>query len=133
MPRKKILLVDDSSTILMMEKFILRNDPYDLISASNGEEGVRKAVAEQPDLILLDVIMPRMGGFEACRLIRENPATAHIPIIMVTTRGEAGNVETGWISGCTDYVTKPINANELLAKVRSLAGIHVNDGSEVSL
>ena len=120
MSRKKILLVDDSSTILMMEKFILRNDPYVLITASNGEEAVQKAVTLQPDLILLDVIMPRMNGFEACRRIRENEASKHIPIIMVTTRGEAANVETGWVSGCTDYVTKPINSTELLAKVRSL-------------
>jgi len=122
MQRKKILLVDDSSTILMMEKFILRNDPYVLVTASNGEEAVLKAASEQPDLILLDVVMPRMNGFEACRAIRENEASKHIPIIMVTTRGEAANVENGWVSGCTDYVTKPINAVELLAKVRSLLG-----------
>lgn len=120
MPRKKILLVDDSSTILMMEKFILRNDPYTLITASDGQEAVAKAVAEKPDLILLDVIMPRMGGFEACRQIRQHEAAKHIPIIMVTTRGEATNIEEGWASGCTDYVTKPINAIELLIKVRSL-------------
>ncbi len=120
MHRKKILLVDDSSTILMMEKFILRNDPYVLITASNGEEAVQKAISERPDLILLDVVMPRMGGFEACRLIRDHEAAKDIPIIMVTTRGEAQNVETGWVVGCTDYVTKPINATELLAKVRSL-------------
>jgi DNA-binding response OmpR family regulator len=120
MPRKKILLVDDSSTILMMEKFILRNDPYVIVTASNGEEAVRKAEAERPDLILLDVIMPRMSGFEACRLIRDNEALRNVPIVMVTTRGEAANVETGWMSGCTDYVTKPINAVELISKVRSL-------------
>lgn len=122
MNRKKILLVDDSNTILMMEKFILRNDPYELLSASNGEEAVHKAAEHQPDLILLDVIMPKMGGFEACRLIRENELTRSIPVIMVTTRGEAANVETGWANGCTDYVTKPINAVELLAKVRSILG-----------
>jgi DNA-binding response OmpR family regulator len=122
MKRKKILLVDDSNTILMMEKFILRNDPYELVSASNGEEAVFKAAEHQPDLILLDVIMPKMGGFEACRLIRENELTRSIPVIMVTTRGEAANVETGWANGCTDYVTKPINAVELLAKVRSILG-----------
>ena len=120
MPRKKILLVDDSSTILMMEKFILRNDPYVIVTATNGEEAVRKAEAERPDLILLDVVMPRMSGFEACRLIRDNPALKDVPVIMVTTRGEAANVETGWLVGCTDYVTKPINSVELLAKVRSL-------------
>jgi DNA-binding response OmpR family regulator len=122
MPRKKILLVDDSSTILMMEKFILRNDPYVLVTASNGEEAVQKAISEKPDLILLDVVMPRMSGFEACRLIRDNEASKNVPIIMVTTRGEAANVETGWVVGCTDYVTKPINSVELLAKVRSLLG-----------
>ena len=128
MSRKKILLVDDSSTILMMEKFILRNDPYVLITASDGEAAVGKAIAEQPDLILLDVVMPRMSGFEACRLIRDHEASKSIPIIMVTTRGEAANVETGWVVGCTDYVTKPINAVELLAKVRSLLG----DSAEVA-
>ena len=122
MKRKKILLVDDSNTILMMEKFILRNQAYEIIVASDGEEGVRKAEEHLPDLILLDVIMPRMGGFEACRLIRENDASKHIPIIMVTTRGEAGNVETGWISGCTDYVTKPIDGSELMAKLRNYLG-----------
>jgi two-component system alkaline phosphatase synthesis response regulator PhoP len=122
MSRKKILLVDDSNTILMMEKFILRNGPYDVVTAMNGEEGVRKAAEHRPDLILLDVIMPKMGGFEACRLIRAAEATKEIPIIMVTTRGEAANVEAGWANGCTDYVTKPINSIELLAKVRNFLG-----------
>lgn len=122
MSRKKILLVDDSSTILMMEKFILRNDPYTLITACDGEEAVRKAANEKPDLILLDVVMPRMSGFEACRRMRDYAELANTPIVMVTTRGEAANVETGWVVGCTDYVTKPINAVELLAKVRTLLG-----------
>ena len=122
MNRKKILLVDDSNTILMMEKFILKNGPYDIVTASNGEEAVAKATQQLPDLILLDVIMPKMGGFDACKLIRGNATTSAIPIIMVTTRGEAANVETGWANGCTDYVTKPINTMELLAKVRSYLG-----------
>jgi DNA-binding response OmpR family regulator len=125
MNRKKILLVDDSSTILMMEKFILRNGPYEILTATNGEEGVLKAAEQMPDLILLDVIMPKMGGFEACRLLRNTRATSEIPIIMVTTRGEAANVEAGWANGCTDYVTKPINAIELLAKVRNFLGDEV--------
>jgi DNA-binding response OmpR family regulator len=125
MSRKKILLVDDSSTILMMEKFILRNGPYEIVTANNGEEGVLKAAEQMPDLILLDVIMPKMGGFEACKLLRSTRATSEIPIIMVTTRGEAANVEAGWANGCTDYVTKPINAIELLAKVRNFLGEEV--------
>ena len=122
MAPKKILIVDDSNTILMMEKFILRNDPFEVVTASNGAEAVEKAAAVLPDLILLDVVMPKMNGFDACAAIRGNEATRHIPIIMVTTRGEAINVETGWANGCTDYLTKPINAIELLAKVRSFLG-----------
>jgi len=125
MKKKKILLVDDSNTILMMEKFILRNQAYEIIVASDGEEGVRKAEEHLPDLILLDVIMPKMGGFEACRRIRANDTTSATPIIMVTTRGEASNVETGWTAGCSDYITKPINSIELLAKVRNFLGEEV--------
>ena len=122
MKRKKILLVDDSHTILMMERCILQNGPYDIFTANNGEEAVEKAALHQPDLILLDVIMPKMGGFETCRVLRTAAATKATPIIMVTTRGEAQNVEQGWASGCTDYVTKPINGIELLAKVNSFLG-----------
>jgi PleD family two-component response regulator len=118
MARKKILLVDDADTILMMQRMIL-NKSYDLVTAKDGEEAVAKAEAEQPDLILLDVVMPKMGGFEACRELRQKETTKEIPIIMVTTRGEEKNVETGFESGCNDYVTKPINGVELRSKVRN--------------
>ena len=122
MNRKKILLVDDSATILMMERTILMKGPYEVVTASDGEQGVAKALAERPDLILMDVIMPRMNGFEACKKIREEEATRATPIIMVTTRGEEANVEMGFQSGCSDYVTKPINAVELMAKLKSYLG-----------
>lgn len=118
-PRKKILLVDDSSTILMIERMILTKGPYDLITATDGEEAVEKALAERPDLILMDVVMPKMNGFDACRRIREDEAIGDTPIIMVTTRGEVENVETGFEYGCNDYLTKPINAPELMAKLRN--------------
>ncbi|ACG71879.1 response regulator receiver protein [Anaeromyxobacter sp. K] len=122
MERKKILLVDDSSTVLLMERMILAKSAYDVVTARDGQEGIEKARAERPDLILMDVVMPRMDGFEACRKLREHEETAAIPVIMVTTRGELASVETGYASGCTDYVTKPINGLELLAKVRSCLG-----------
>ncbi len=96
MSQKKILLVDDSA--------------------------VAVAVAEQPDLIVMDVVMPKMNGFEACRALRDEETTKEIPIIMMTTRGEAENVEIGYASGCNEYVTKPINAMELMQKVESLIG-----------
>lgn len=122
MVRKKILLVDDSSTVLLMERMILSKSEYDVLTAKDGLEGVEKAVAERPDLILMDVVMPRMDGFEACRKLRESDVTKGIPIILVTTRGELASVESGYSSGCNDYVTKPINGLELLAKVRSCLG-----------
>lgn len=115
--RKKILIVDDSRTALLMETMILRNEPYELVTAGDGQEALEKALAERPDLILMDVMMPRMGGFEACRALRSRAETRDIPIIMCTTRGELDNVELGYESGCADYVVKPINGPELLAKV----------------
>jgi CheY-like chemotaxis protein len=122
MSKKKILLVDDSATVLMMEQMLLRNFGYEVVTAKNGHEGVLKAKTELPDLILLDVVMPKMDGVEACRLLRAQPETAAIPIIMVTTRSEADNVEACFKSGCSDYVNKPINNAELIAKVKSVLG-----------
>src|SRR5512140_2661421 len=122
MARKKILLVDDSETSLMMSRMILSKANYDIVVAKDGREGVDKAVAEKPDLILLDVVMPKMGGFEACAELRARSETGTIPVIIVTTRGEETNVETGFKAGCNDYITKPVNGLELLSKVRSLLG-----------
>jgi len=116
--RKKILVVDDSRTALFMVTTILRKERYELVTASDGEEALAAAEAERPDLILMDVVMPRKTGFEACRELKRREDTRAIPIILVTTRGEGENVEAGFESGCNDYVTKPINAQELLTKVR---------------
>ena len=119
MGQKKILLVDDSATSLMMETMILKAEPFELVVAKNGQQAVDIAATEHPDLILLDVVMPIMDGFEACRQLRAGEATRSTPIIMVTTRGEEHQMEVGFESGCTDYVTKPIDGLELLAKVRN--------------
>jgi two-component system, OmpR family, alkaline phosphatase synthesis response regulator PhoP len=119
MSRKKILLVDDSATTLMMEQMVLRGQSYQIVTAKNGREAVAAAASEQPDLILLDVVMPEMNGFEAVRNIRMDAASRNVPIIMVTTKGEEHHVETGYQSGCSDYITKPINGPELLMKVRT--------------
>jgi len=124
--KKKVLLVDDSNTVLMMEKMILAKGPYDLILARDGAEAVVKAKSELPDIILLDVMMPKLDGLSACALISNEPATQHIPIVMVTTRGEEENIETAFRNGCTDYVTKPINGLELLTKLSNILGSAVN-------
>jgi CheY-like chemotaxis protein len=120
--KRKVLLVDDSTTVLMMEKMILAKGPYDVLTARDGVEAVSKARTEQPDVILLDVMMPNLDGLSACAAIRTDTATAHIPIIMVTTRGEEQNIETAFRNGCTDYVTKPINGLELLTKLQNILG-----------
>ena len=122
MARKKILVVDDSGTARMIEQMALGRASYDVVQAKDGAEAVQVAAREKPDLILMDVMMPNMDGYAACRGIRAQDVTKDIPVIMVTTRGEPVNVETGYASGCNDYVTKPVNTPELLAKVRSLIG-----------
>jgi DNA-binding response OmpR family regulator len=122
MQKKKILLVDGSRTSLFLQRMILGQGPYDLMIASDGEDGVRQALSQRPDLILMEVAMPRMSGFEALRALRARPETETTPVILVTTRGEPASVEEGWESGCSDYVTKPIDPEELLTKVTSCLG-----------
>jgi CheY-like chemotaxis protein len=122
MSKKKILVVDDSRTALFMVTTILRKERYELVTACDGEQALEMAAAERPDLILMDVIMPRKTGFEACRELKRREDTKSIPVILVTTRGEGENVEAGFQSGCNDYVTKPINALELITKVRDHMG-----------
>jgi CheY-like chemotaxis protein len=119
---KKILLVDDSETVLMLEQMILKGDCYELATAKDGREGVEKALTFRPDLILMDVVMPQMNGFEAIRQLRRHKETRFIPILIVTTKGEEQSMETGYVSGCSDYITKPIDSLELRTKIRSFLG-----------
>ena len=119
---KKILLVDDSNTVLMMEKMILSQGRYELRTARDGEEALARVRAEPPDLILLDIVMPKLNGLDTLRALRGDGVTRDIPVIMVTTRSEAEFMEGGFLGGCNDYVTKPVNGNELLTKVRNLLG-----------
>ena len=121
MSGKKILVVDDSKVAAMSVEMILRRGgPYEVSFAGDGAEAVAKAAEEQPDLILMDIVMPKMNGFEACRAIRSQENTAEIPIILVTTRGEESSVQNGYAAGCNDYVNKPIDSAELLKKIDSL-------------
>jgi CheY-like chemotaxis protein len=121
MEKKTVLLVDDSDISLMTGELVLRKvGEFEIRKAHNGEEAVEMAMAEPPDLIVLDVVMPKMNGFEACRALRSHPATQSVPILMATTRGEAHNIEEGFAAGCNDYVTKPLNHTEVAEKLRGL-------------
>ncbi len=125
MQPKKVLIVDDSKVATMAQQIILGAlSECEVIIADDGITGVEMAVAEQPDLILMDVVMPRMNGFEACRQIRGHEATESIPIIIVTTRSEPANVDAGFESGCDDYIYKPIDAAQLLDKIDKLDEVH---------
>jgi CheY-like chemotaxis protein len=116
---KTILLVDDSATSRMKSRALFGNQSdYEVVSACDGKEGVEKALALKPDLILMDVEMPRMSGIEACRTLRQNHATRTTPIILLTMRGEKSAVQTGFDSGCTEYMLKPVNEEKLLAVLK---------------
>ncbi|MBN1208509.1 MAG: response regulator [Myxococcaceae bacterium] len=119
---KKILLVDDSPTVLLMERLLLQDGPYELLSVTSGQEALETALSARPDVILMDVVMPGMDGFEVCRRLRAEEATRATPIILVTTRGGPEHIEQGYESGCSDYVTKPFDGNELRAKIEGLLG-----------
>lgn len=117
---KKILLADDSLTTLTMHRMMLAGTGYELLTARDGQEAVEVATAHRPDLILMDVVMPRKTGFEAVRALRNQEATKGIPVIMVTTRAEPRVIEICFQCGCSDYVNKPVDGAVLLAKVRGI-------------
>ena len=119
--RKKILLVDDSNTVLLMHRMLLKDD-YELIIANDGKAAVELAAKEQPDLIFMDLVMPKMSGIDACRALRAEAKTRSIPVIMVTTRGEAQNIEASYAAGCDEYIIKPFDSTELLAKLHNYLG-----------
>ena len=119
---KKILIADDSPTALLMTRSVVSRLGCAIVTAKDGAEAVTKALEEKPDLILLDVVMPNLDGFGACRRLRAEAATRATPILMLTTRGEEVNVQEGYAAGCTDYLTKPINGSELVEKIKRLLG-----------
>src|SRR2546430_17205682 len=115
MSSKKILLVDDSCTARLVNRMIFsQKSNYVLISAVDGKEAVERAKREKPDLILMDIVMPRMTGLEACRVLKKDKETERIPVILLTTRGEEQYVQAGYASGCSDSLTRTVNDVELL-------------------
>jgi CheY-like chemotaxis protein len=123
MSSKKILLVDDSCTARLVNRMIFsQKSNYVLLSASDGKEAVETARREKPDLILMDIVMPRMTGLEACRVLKKDSETSRIPIILLTTRGEEQYVQEGYASGCSDYLTKPVNDTELIDLLQAYLG-----------
>lgn len=117
---KKVLIVDDSPTERAFLEGILSKAGYSLVIAMSGEEGVEKAKAEIPDLILMDVVMPGLNGFQATRAITREETTKHIPVFICTTKDQETDKIWGMRQGAKDYLVKPINRDELLSKIKSL-------------
>lgn len=115
---KRVLIVDDEVNIVISLEFLLEQAGYHVRVAHNGEEGLEKIATFEPDLVLLDVMMPRMNGFEVCSRVRENPAWQHIKIVMLTAKGREVEITKGLALGANAYITKPFSTKDLLAQVR---------------
>lgn len=120
MPVKKILVVDDSATERHVMVTFLEGKGYQVVTASNGEDGVAAAKRELPDLILMDVVMPGMNGYQATRTISRDEATKHIPVIMTTSKDQETDKIWGMRQGALDYMVKPVDQAALLAKLTAL-------------
>jgi len=116
----KILVAEDEKDIRELVGFTLRFAGFEVLLATNGAEAVEMAEAEQPDLILLDVRMPKMTGYEACRKLKENTQTSKIPVVFLSAKGQDGEIQQGLESGAVDYILKPFAPDELSNQVRAL-------------
>lgn len=116
--RPKVLIVDDTPLNLLLLTRILEKE-YLIRSALRGQEALDNAFAFPPDIILLDIMMPEMDGFEVCRLLKDNPATTHIPVIFITAKHEVEDEERGFSLGAADFIHKPISAPIVTARVRT--------------
>ncbi|MGC1817763.1 MAG: response regulator [Casimicrobiaceae bacterium] len=117
---RKILIVDDSPTERHVLQDMLTKAGYEVLAADNGEDAIAKARSSKPDLILMDVVMPGLNGFQATRAISRDPETRSIPVIMCTSKSQETDKIWGLRQGARDYVVKPVVRDELLAKITSL-------------
>jgi DNA-binding response OmpR family regulator len=117
-----VLIVEDDADIRELVAFKLRQVGYDVRTALDGEEGLQLAVDATPDVVLLDLMMPKLSGLDVCRELRARAATASVPIIMLTAKAQEADVERGFELGATDYVVKPFSPRELVSRVNAVLG-----------
>ena len=119
---KYVLIVDDVPNIVLSLEFLIKKEGYEVQSVSNGEEAMQAIAEKTPDLILLDVMMPRKDGYQVCQELRANPSWKDIKIIMLTAKGRDVEREKGLALGADDYITKPFATQEVVEKIRLLLG-----------
>lgn len=117
---KSVLIVDDESYIVKSLSFVMKNAGFEAYSAGDGEEALQKLDEMVPDLVILDVMMPKLDGFEVCKAIRGNPAWSSIKIIMLTAKGRDSEREKGLALGADDYLTKPFSTRDILKRVQEM-------------
>jgi len=116
----RILVVDDEVAIVRVLRDRLEMEGFEVLVAYDGAEGVEVARRERPDLIILDIIMPHMDGLTAARILREDPETAHIPIVMLTARGQESDEKAGYQAGAVRYFTKPFSIRQLVREIQAI-------------
>ncbi len=116
----KILIAEDERDIRDLIAFTLRFNGYEVVAARDGEQALILVAAEQPDLVLLDVRMPRMTGYEVCRRIKADKSVRHIPVVFLSAKGQESEVQAGMEAGAVDYILKPFSPSELIARVAAL-------------
>jgi two-component system alkaline phosphatase synthesis response regulator PhoP len=116
----KILIVDDEQDIVDLVSYNLEKEGFKTVKVYDGEAAVRSVKTQKPDLVILDLMLPKMNGLDVCRVIRNNPETANLPIIMLTAKGDEVDKIIGLEIGADDYITKPFSVKELVARVRSI-------------
>jgi DNA-binding response OmpR family regulator len=118
--RGRVLVVEDETDVAGLLRFNLAREGYEVVLAGDGADALRQARERRPDVVLLDIMVPHLNGWEVCRRLREEPETAAVPVIMVTGRAEEGDKVLGFEVGADDYVTKPFSIRELLARIRAV-------------
>ncbi len=114
----KILIAEDERDIRDLITFTLRFAGYDVVAAANGEEAYERAMQEKPDLVLMDVRMPRMTGYEACKRMKAEETTKHIPVVFLSAKGQESEVNQGLDAGAVEYILKPFSPDQLTDRVR---------------
>ncbi|AKU11233.1 MAG: two-component system, OmpR family, alkaline phosphatase synthesis response regulator PhoP [Azoarcus sp.] len=117
---KKILIADDEQNIVISLEFLMKREGYEVSVANDGDEAARRIRAEKPDLVLLDVMMPKKSGFEVCQEVKSNPELQSVRILMLTAKGRDTEVAKGLALGADAYMTKPFSTKELVERVRSM-------------
>ena len=127
MAKGKILVVDDEIYIVHILDFSLGMEGYEVVTALDGEQALERVASEKPDLIVLDIMMPKLDGYEVCRAVKSNPATKNVPVILLSAKGRNVDQKMGFDVGADDYITKPFSPRKLVERINQLLGQAVTE------